>query len=149
MDGENIYIKFPVIIDLHSQIYTLHKIRTLAMPLTNDEKHASIIQSPHDIIAINSQQQTYMLLTSDHPKHSCEGDKTYRCKELRPQYKVNSCELSLFQRNVNDIKELCNINIFEITQFTEMHYNYYNLINIIIIVHHMYIYTNIVYESKE
>ena len=126
VENNHIYVKLPIIIDLHNQVYTLYKLQTFPIPLPSNNKHASPILHDYDIIGVNREQNTYILTTNDFLKHFCRGDKIYRCHaNIFSQFKIdtmNSCELSIYKKDVQTetIRKLCKIALIGIDEETKM-----------------------------
>ena len=124
VENNHIYVKLPIIIDLHNQVYTLYKLQTFPIPLPSNNKHASLILHDYDIIGVNREQNTYILTTNEFLKHFCRGDKIYRChSNIFSQFKIdtmNSCELSIYKKDVQSIRKLCKIALIDVDEETKM-----------------------------
>jgi hypothetical protein len=106
----SILISLPVICANSEELYDMYSLKTYAVPIGNSTTHATTITGFSHYIAISMNKNHYIEVTREHYNQNCMHHK-YTCltHEVLTNYNVPSCSLSVYQADIDAIKDACNI----------------------------------------
>jgi len=113
----SLYLSIPVSLQMFDQTYTLYEINTFMVPVESENPQATIIMDYIDLLAVNTQQNTYFAVTRQFIAEYCRGKTVLRCTSLFMSHdmtKSPSCASMIFKNELNEIQRLCHIGFIEI-----------------------------------
>ena len=120
----NVFIKIPVIISMFDQNFRLYELVSFPMPVQKLESQAMIVRH-EQMIAINEITKTYFSVRKIDLQR-CMGSDVLTCNKLftqRIMENSNSCELSIYRENVDEIKQFCDLGLIDKAELnTQFHY---------------------------